>query len=87
MLRENELDVPFIYFGERLMDLHAELDNPTPRGSFEKWLQRRSDARHVMFATLIGVILAVVLGTAGLCVTTYQTWISYQTWKHPVTSG
>jgi len=85
--RDDEYDLPYYYFGDRLMDLYAELENPTPKGGFEKWLQRRSNARYVMLATLAGVVVAIVLGIAGLCVESYQTWISYQAWKHPVTSN
>jgi hypothetical protein len=81
--KDDELDLKYYYFGRRLMELHAELENPTPRGWFERWLQRWSSARHVMLATLTGVVVAVVLGIAGLFVASYQTWITYQAWKHP----
>jgi hypothetical protein len=82
---KEEKDIAYYYFGSRLMELHQELENPRPRGLLEKWVERRSGARYVMLATLAGVIIAVFLGIAGLAVTSYQTWIAYQQWQHPVT--
>ncbi|KAI3544490.1 hypothetical protein CSPX01_05615 [Colletotrichum filicis] len=66
------------------MDLYDELENPRPRRPIYVWLERRSKARHVMLATLIGVIIAIILGIMGLVVGIFQAWISYQAWKHPV---
>lgn len=66
------------------MDLYSELENPRPRGGFALWLERRSQARYIMLATLVGVVIVVLLGLAGLAVTIFQTWITYQSWKHPV---
>lgn len=86
-IRNNEeKEIAYHYFGERLAELYDELENPTPRGPFEKWLERRSGARYVMLATLIGVIFAVILGMAGLAVGGYQAWVGYQQWQHPVSS-
>lgn len=82
--RPEEKDIAYYYLGERLMDLYSELQDPKPRGGLAKWLERRSHPRYVMLATLIGVMIAVLLGLAGLAVTTFQTWITYQAWKHPV---
>ena len=84
---KDEKDIAYHYFGERLAELYDEMENPTPRGSLEKWLERRSGARYVMLATLIGVIFAVILGMAGLAVGGYQAWVGYQQWQHPVSSG
>ena len=87
-IRNNdEKDIAYHYFGERLAELYDELENPTPRGSLEKWLERKSGARYIMLATLIGVIFAVILGMAGLAIGGYQAWIGYQQWQHPVSSG
>jgi len=82
-----ERDVPYRYFGTRLTELYDELENPRPRNEFEKWLQRRSSARHAMLATMIGVFIAVLLGIAALGVSIYQTYIGYQAWQHPVNPG
>jgi len=70
-----------------LMDLYDEIENPKPRGILDTWLEQRSKARHVMLATLIGVIMAVALGIIGLIVGIIQAWISYQAWKHPMNGG
>lgn len=82
----DERDISYFYLGTRLADLYEELENPTPRGWMEKWLERKSGARYALLATLIGVISAVILGMAGLAVGCYQAWIAYQQWKHPVAS-
>lgn len=82
---QDEKDISYLYFGARLADLYEELENPKPRGLVERWLERKSGARYVMMATLIGVVIAVVLGMAGLAVGGYQAWVGYQAWQHPVT--
>ena len=79
--------IDYQYWGSRLMDLYDELENPTPRGFFEKWLERRSGARYVMMATLTGVVIAIILGMFGLAVSIFQAWVGWQQWKHPITSG
>ncbi|KAI9686201.1 MAG: hypothetical protein M1822_003856 [Bathelium mastoideum] len=48
-----EKETKYFYFGSRLMDLHRELQDPTPRGFFGQWLERRSGARYAMLATII----------------------------------
>ncbi|KAK4450962.1 hypothetical protein QBC34DRAFT_378787 [Podospora aff. communis PSN243] len=71
--RENEnVDMPYLHFGSRLMDLAHEVQHPAPRGTMERWLERRSGARYVMFATLAGVGVAVMLGFLALGVSIFQ---------------
>ncbi|KAI9729555.1 MAG: hypothetical protein M1834_006751 [Cirrosporium novae-zelandiae] len=82
----DERNISYRYFGTRLIELYSELENPTPRGRLEKWLQRRSGARYAMLATVIGVAIAVLLGMASLAVGVYQAWIAYQQWQHPLGS-
>jgi hypothetical protein len=81
----DERDIAYHYFGARLADLFEELENPKPHTRIEKWLERKSGARYIMFATLAGVAIAVLLGIAALAVSIYQAYIGYQAWKHPVT--
>ena len=66
------------------MDLYEEILNPRPRNLIEKWAERRSGARYVMIATLIGVAIAVLLGVLALILSAFQAWVAYQAWKHPV---
>lgn len=82
--RNGEKSVRFYYWGERLLDLYAEYEDPTPRGWIEVWLEQKSGARYVMLATLVGVMFALMLGIAGLAVGSLQAWLAYQAWKHPV---
>lgn len=82
--KRDEKDIAYHYFGARLVDLYEELENPKPRGFIEEWLERKSGARYIMMATLIGVIFAVLLGIASLAVSGYQAWIGYQQWQHPI---
>lgn len=79
---DNE-DSSYLFFAHQLAQLYREIENPTPRGWFQSWLERRSRARHVLLATLIGVIIAVVLGILGLGVASFQAWLGWQQWKHP----
>jgi hypothetical protein len=85
--RDDESEISYRYFGSRLMDLLDELDDPRPRTVVEKWFERRSGSRHVMMATLIGVIIAILLGLLGLAVGIFQAWVSYEAWKHPANSN
>jgi hypothetical protein len=86
-IRNNEeKDIAYLYLGTRLADLYEELKNPKPRGLFEKWLERRSGARYVMLATLVGVVIAILLGVASIAVGAYQAWVGYQAWQHPVSN-
>jgi hypothetical protein len=80
---DDEKDICYYYFGTRLATLYEELENPTPRG-FEKWFQRKSGARYIMMATLVGVVIAIILAVASLAVSGYQAWLGYQQWQHPI---
>lgn len=53
------------------MDLYDELQNPTPRGPLETWMERNSSFRYVMMATLAGVLIAVLLGILSLAVSIF----------------
>jgi hypothetical protein len=66
------------------MNLYSEIENPKPRGFLGQCMERKSGARHVMMATLAGVMIAVILGLLGLGVSIFQAWVGYQQWKHPV---
>ncbi|RSL64786.1 hypothetical protein CEP54_004594 [Fusarium duplospermum] len=46
-LLEGEGATTYRYLESRLVELYEELDNPTPRGILEKWLERKSGARGV----------------------------------------
>ncbi|KAI6080237.1 hypothetical protein F4821DRAFT_273972 [Hypoxylon rubiginosum] len=82
--RAEEENVRFVYLADRLAELYNESQNPQPRGWLQRRMERRSGARYMMMATLIGVVCAVLLGIGSLVVSSYQTWIAYQAWQHPV---
>jgi len=82
--KDDETDSTGLYWGARLADLFDEVQNPTARGWFQTRLERKSGARYVMMATLVGVVIAIVLGLLGLVVATFQAWVAWQQWKHPV---
>lgn len=67
----------------RMVELYEELDDPTPRGFLERWLERKSGSRYVMMVTLIGVGIAIVLGILALAVSVFQAWVGWQQWQHP----
>ncbi|KAI3324286.1 hypothetical protein HD806DRAFT_494619 [Xylariaceae sp. AK1471] len=79
-----EETISYMYLADRLDELYQAMQNPRPRSWLDKQLQRRSGARYMMLATLVGVVLAVLLGMAALALSAFQTWIAYQAWKHPV---
>jgi hypothetical protein len=85
-IRDPDEIVSYQYFGTRLADLHEELANPSPRGMW-KWVERKSSPRFVMMATIAGFVVAIVLGLSSLAVGGYQSWIGYQQWQHPISSG
>jgi len=82
---EGEEYVAYAFLADRLSELYDEVKNPRPRGWVAKQMERRSGARYMMIATLVGVTFAVVLGIMALAVGCAQTWIAYQAWQHPVT--
>ncbi|KAH6871889.1 hypothetical protein B0T10DRAFT_466393 [Thelonectria olida] len=63
-----EENTPYSYLTYRPADLQSELENPWPRGWFERQMERKSGARDVMMATLIGIGFAVMLGMESLAV-------------------
>lgn len=85
--KEDEKNSQYRYWGARLVELYNESQKPTPRGWLQTWLERKSGARYVMMATLIGVIIAIVLGFLSLGIAGFQAWVAWQQWKHPVSSG
>lgn len=83
--RDSDEDyVEFQYLGTRLSILTDEIRNPRPYSPLHRWLQGISGERYVMLATLIGVIVAVLLGLLALILSAFQTYVSWQAWKHPV---
>ncbi|KAI1361554.1 hypothetical protein F5Y08DRAFT_16589 [Xylaria arbuscula] len=82
--KPGEENTSYVYLADRLEELFQELQSPQPRAWLEKQMQRRSGARYIMLATLVGVAFAILLGVLSLILSSVQTWIAYQAWKHPV---
>ncbi|KAH6866340.1 hypothetical protein BKA58DRAFT_459976 [Alternaria rosae] len=80
----NDTILSYPYFGNRLAELYEELQNPKPRTRLESWFERKSGARYMLMATMIGVFIAVLIGILGLGISGFQAYVSYQQWKHPV---
>jgi len=80
--RENEEDISYHYWGTRLLALYDEIQEPTPRG-FSQWIQRRTNQRHFMLLAIAGSVFAVLTLAIGI----FQSWVSYQQWKHPVNTA
>jgi len=84
---DEEENIDFEYLWPRLADIYEEIQNPRPRGWLANWFERRSGARYVMFATVLGVMFAVLLGMISLAVSSYQAYLAYEAWKYPVGGG
>ncbi|OTB13913.1 hypothetical protein K445DRAFT_368111 [Daldinia sp. EC12] len=82
--QQREGPIVYEYWGLRLLDLYDEIQNPTPRGYLERWMERKSGGRYVMMVTLAGVLIAIMLGILSLAVSIFQAWIGWQQWQHPV---
>jgi hypothetical protein len=82
--KHNDPGLSYPYFGNRLVELYDELQNPKPRSRLESWFERKSGARYMLMATMIGVFIAVIIGILGLGISGFQAYVSYQQWKHPV---
>jgi len=80
----NDTILSYPYFGNRLAELYEELQNPKPRTRLENWFERKSGARYMLMATMIGVFIAVIIGILGLGISGFQAYVSYQQWRHPV---
>ncbi|KAH7141928.1 hypothetical protein EDB81DRAFT_899350 [Dactylonectria macrodidyma] len=64
--RVDEENATYMYLADRLSELYDELQDPRPRGWLQRQAERKSGARYIMMATLIGVLFAVLLGIASL---------------------
>lgn len=83
---DDDPEIDYAYFGERLVELHNELKDPSPRNWFERLFEggTKSAERKMLMATTIGVFIAVTIGLFGLVIAGFQAWVGYQQWKHPV---
>lgn len=84
---KHETEGEYRYLASKLRDLRDEIENPTPRGRFERWFERRIAQRYFMMATLGGLLVAILLGFLGLAVGIFQAWVAYMAWKSPVTAA
>jgi hypothetical protein len=84
--RDDDPEIDYSYFGERLLDLQNELKDPSARNWFERLFEggTKSAERKMLMATTIGVFIAVTIGLFGLVIAGFQAWVGYQQWKHPV---
>jgi hypothetical protein len=80
--KDDDRDVPYAYFGDRLEELYEELQAPTPHGWLQRRLKRRSET-YMLMATMYGVIIAVTLGFFSLVVAIFQAWVAWQQLKQP----
>jgi hypothetical protein len=78
--KDSDPEISYSYFGDRLEELHQELQAPTAHGWLQRRLQRRSET-YMLMATMYGVIIAVTLGFFSLVVAIFQAWVAWQQLK------
>lgn len=83
---KDESEGEYRYLASKLRDLLEEVKNPTPRGRFQQWFERRVAQRYFMMATIGGLLVAIILGVLSLGVGIFQAWLAYMAWKFPATS-
>jgi hypothetical protein len=80
--KDGDPEISYPYFGDRLEELHQEIQAPTPHGWLQRRLQRRSET-YILMATMYGVIIAVTLSFFSLVVAIFQAWVAWQQLKQP----
>lgn len=64
--RDDEKDIQYHYWGDRLLELFEETENQTPQGRWWQWLGFRSRGVYVMVVTLVGIAITTLLSTGAL---------------------
>jgi hypothetical protein len=82
----NDPEISYTYFGDRLEELHKELQSPTPHGWLQRRLRRKSET-YMLMATMYGVLIAVTIGFLSLVTAVFQAWVAWQQWQHPINQG
>lgn len=84
---DEEETLSYSYFSAQLRELYEEVQNPPPKGYFESLIEGKSGPRYVMMATLAGILFTLILAVIAIGISSYQTWLAYQSWKHPEPAG
>jgi len=77
----------YMYWGKRLVTLHAFLHNRPPRNRFERWIKWQTSESNAFAVALFALLISVVVGLLSLGLAGIQTWIAYKAWKEPINGG
>lgn len=80
-------DLTYVYWSERLLELHKFLQNPPPRTKFERWIRWQTSDSNSFLVAMLALIITIIVSILTLGLTGFQAWISWEAWKHPVQSS
>ncbi|KAJ4396544.1 hypothetical protein N0V93_000764 [Gnomoniopsis smithogilvyi] len=76
-------DFTYVYWGERLLELHSFLKNPPPRSRFERWIRWQTSDSNSFLVAISALIITIFVSVLTLGLTGFQAWVSWEAWKHP----
>ena len=74
----------FVYWGERLAQLHDLQATRPPRNKLERWFQRQSSEGNALFVAMIALVISILVGVISVALGAAQLGISWMAWKYPV---
>ncbi|KAI1328411.1 hypothetical protein F5Y16DRAFT_398344 [Xylariaceae sp. FL0255] len=76
----NGLYKRFPFWAERLHDLWAEANNPTPITYIERLTHRKQSPRFSYWCTVVAIMIGILFGIFATLLGALQVWISYCSW-------
>lgn len=86
MFNGRDEDFQYVYWSERLLELHNFMQNPPPRTRFQRWIKWQTTESNSFIVAMIALMITIIVAILTLGLTGFQTWISWQAWKHPLQS-
>ncbi|KAH6869268.1 hypothetical protein B0T10DRAFT_418762, partial [Thelonectria olida] len=84
MFEDSMEDFTYVYWGERLAVLHDLVLNRPPRTGFQRWIRWQTSESNSFMVAMLALIISIFIGILSLGLSAFQTWITWQAWKHLV---